>query len=123
MNIPRPEHPKPQFFRKDWLNLNGTWTYSFDFGNSGFEQELHKSNGFEHKITVPFCPESSLSGVNHTDLNIHNILIDDKDKVWIIDFDKCHQASEGRWRELNLERLKRSFLKEKGKFYPLQKSV
>lgn len=67
MNIPRPEHPKPQFFRKDWLNLNGTWTYSFDFGNSGFEQELHKSNGFEHKITVPFCPESSLSGVNHTD--------------------------------------------------------
>jgi 3-deoxy-D-manno-octulosonic acid kinase len=55
------------------------------------------------------------AGVNHTDLNIHNILIDDKDKVWIIDFDKCNQASEGRWRQLNLERLKRSFLKEKNK--------
>ncbi|ERM63342.1 3-deoxy-D-manno-octulosonic acid kinase, partial [Vibrio mimicus CAIM 1882] len=27
--------------------------------------------------------------VNHTDLNIHNILIDDQEKVWIIDFDKC----------------------------------
>ena len=31
--------------------------------------------------------------VNHTDLNIHNILIDDSDKVWIIDFDKCYQQS------------------------------
>ncbi|WP_254657664.1 3-deoxy-D-manno-octulosonic acid kinase, partial [Vibrio breoganii] len=30
-----------------------------------------------------------LAQVNHTDLNIHNILLDNTDKVWIIDFDKC----------------------------------
>ena len=52
------------------------------------------------------------AGVNHTDLNIHNILLDDKDKVWIIDFDKCRLASEGQWKERNVERLKRSFHKE-----------
>lgn len=51
--------------------------------------------------------------VNHTDLNIHNILIDGQDKVWIIDFDKCCQQSDGDWKQSNLDRLKRSFLKEK----------
>ncbi|MGF1740839.1 3-deoxy-D-manno-octulosonic acid kinase [Vibrio profundum] len=51
--------------------------------------------------------------VNHTDLNIHNILIDDQDEVWIIDFDKCSQQSGDSWKQGNLERLRRSFLKEK----------
>ncbi|MFA0088587.1 3-deoxy-D-manno-octulosonic acid kinase [Vibrio sp. 10N.261.51.F12] len=53
--------------------------------------------------------------VNHTDLNIHNILIDEQDKVWIIDFDKCRQQSGDDWKTLNLQRLQRSFLKEKSK--------
>ncbi|EPH6366706.1 3-deoxy-D-manno-octulosonic acid kinase [Vibrio cholerae] len=50
--------------------------------------------------------------VNHTDLNIHNILLDEQEKAWIIDFDKCsiHQGKE--WKQSNLARLKRSFLKE-----------
>lgn len=50
--------------------------------------------------------------VNHTDLNIHNILIDDLNKVWIIDFDKCFQQSGDNWKQGNLDRLKRSFEKE-----------
>lgn len=50
--------------------------------------------------------------VNHTDLNIHNILIDDQDKVWIIDFDKCFQQQGDDWKQGNLDRLKRSFEKE-----------
>ncbi|CAH1235524.1 3-deoxy-D-manno-octulosonic acid kinase [Vibrio harveyi] len=53
--------------------------------------------------------------VNHTDLNIHNILIDEQEKVWIIDFDKCSQQPDGDWKQGNLERLKRSFLKELNK--------
>jgi 3-deoxy-D-manno-octulosonic acid kinase len=50
--------------------------------------------------------------VNHTDLNIHNILIDDDDKVWLIDFDKCYQQPGDEWKTSNLARLKRSFEKE-----------
>lgn len=50
--------------------------------------------------------------INHTDLNIHNILIDDQDKVWVIDFDKCFQQSGHDWKQSNLDRLKRSFEKE-----------
>ena len=33
--IPRAEYPRPQFERNAWINLNGEWTYSFDFGGSG----------------------------------------------------------------------------------------
>lgn len=66
-SIPRPEHPRPQLVRSSWMNLNGTWTYTFDFGKSGKERDFASSQGFEGKITVPFCPESPLSGVNHKD--------------------------------------------------------
>ncbi len=65
--IPRSEYPRPQFERTDWVNLNGTWTYSFDFGQTGAERGFRDSKGFDGTITVPFCPESSLSGVQHTD--------------------------------------------------------
>ena len=69
LQIPRPEHPRPQFEREDWINLNGTWTFEFDFGHSGRDagRTLYKSQGFDREITVPFCPESRLSGVGHTD--------------------------------------------------------
>ncbi|HUS48275.1 MAG TPA: glycoside hydrolase family 2 TIM barrel-domain containing protein, partial [Phycisphaerae bacterium] len=63
MNIPRPEHPRPQFQRRDWVNLNGKWTFEFDLGRSG----MAAGKGFGREITVPFCPESRLSGVGHTD--------------------------------------------------------
>ena len=53
--------------------------------------------------------------VNHTDLNIHNILIDDEEKVWLIDFDKCYQQSGDKWKQGNWDRLKRSFEKEQKK--------
>lgn len=53
--------------------------------------------------------------VNHTDLNIHNILIDDNDKVWIIDFDKCYQQKGNDWKQSNWDRLQRSFHKEVNK--------
>ena len=50
--------------------------------------------------------------VNHTDLNIRNILLDHQGKVWIIDFDKCFQQPGAGWQKGNLERLLRSFHKE-----------
>ena len=64
---PRAEYPRPQFEREAWVNLNGEWTYSFDAGRSGEAKGWVSSQGFDGKIIVPFCPESSLSGVAHTD--------------------------------------------------------
>ena len=67
--VPREEYPRPQFQRQDWQNLNGDWTYEFDFGKSGMNRRLNESKGFNDKITVPFCPESELSGVGHKDFS------------------------------------------------------
>ncbi|MEW6750836.1 MAG: sugar-binding domain-containing protein [Candidatus Latescibacterota bacterium] len=68
MPMPRPEHPRPQFQRQAWLNLNGPWRFAFDPGLSGEEQGWPQDPaGLQGNITVPFCPESRLSGVGHTD--------------------------------------------------------
>ena len=68
---PRAEYPRPQFERQDWVNLNGQWTYTFDFVGSGLERRFYESKGFDGRITVPFCPESKLSGVGYTDFINH----------------------------------------------------
>jgi beta-galactosidase/beta-glucuronidase len=67
--VPRPEYPRPQFQRQPWLNLNGQWSFEFDFGCSGEHQGRRRylSRGFDSLITVLFCPESELSGVGHKD--------------------------------------------------------
>lgn len=52
------------------------------------------------------------AGIDHTDLNIHNILLDEHGKSWLIDFDKCRQRADGRWQQKNLARLLRSLHKE-----------
>ena len=44
-------YPRPQMRRDSFLNLNGEWEFSVP------------RTRFEGKICVPFCPESSLSGV------------------------------------------------------------
>ena len=52
-------------------------------------------------------------GIYHHDLNAHNILIDDNNKVWLIDFDRGEQRTKfDRWPEENMARLLRSFRKE-----------
>lgn len=54
-------------------------------------------------------------GVYHSDLNCRNILIDSKMQVWLIDFDKGRRRKQGKWQAQNLERLKRSLVKERTK--------
>ena len=66
MMIPRPEYPRPQFVRPDWQCLNGEWEFEIDSGDSGLARNL-VSRHLSDKITVPFCPESELSGIGCTD--------------------------------------------------------
>ena len=64
--IAKAEHPNPQWERENWINLNGEWEFEFDFGASAEERERYK-NTLEKTITVPFCPESKLSGIEYKD--------------------------------------------------------
>lgn len=57
------------------------------------------------------------NGIDHTDLNIRNILFDQGGKFWLIDFDKCSRRRAGSWAQSNLARLKRSIEKERLRFH------
>ena len=68
-DIPRSEYPRPQFVRDDWLCLNGEWQFEIDQGDSGIHRGLLERE-LNARISVPFCPESRLSGIeNHDYLN------------------------------------------------------
>jgi beta-galactosidase/beta-glucuronidase len=67
MNMPRSEHPRPDRYRPEWINLNGTWDFKFDPGASGFEQNWQTVTTYDKKIVVPFCMESKLSGIEYKD--------------------------------------------------------
>lgn len=56
------------------------------------------------------------AGVYHSDLNCHNLMLDDQGKAWIVDFDKCgFRPSNVEWQQANLQRLLRSLLKEQAR--------
>jgi len=62
--IPLPEHPRPDFQRAEWLNLNGRWRFAFDAQDTGGRAGWAKGslpNG--HDILVPFSWGAPLSGV------------------------------------------------------------
>jgi len=50
-------------------------------------------------------------GVDHSDLNVRNILVDDAQRVYLVDFDKGEIRASGSWRDGNLRRLHRSLRK------------
>ncbi len=63
--IPRAEHPRPDFMRPDWLNLNGQWEFSFDDANVGVtEHWFMPGHHLAGEITVPFCYQCEMSGIN-----------------------------------------------------------
>jgi len=63
-----PEYPRPQMVRKHWINLNGTW--DFTKTDSASEEPRH----FDERILVPFCVESTLSGITRK--------VTSKDALW-----------------------------------------
>jgi len=63
-SIPLPEHPRPDFQRSAWMNLNGRWDFAFDRDNSG--ERAGWAGGklpAGHSILVPFSWGAPLSGV------------------------------------------------------------
>lgn len=67
-------HPKPQFEREYWISLNGEWDFGYEKALPCFKfskdfqraEKIRKNNEFPHKINVPFCIESRLSGIGYT---------------------------------------------------------
>ena len=54
-------------------------------------------------------------GLDHADLNAHNLLFDTQGQGWMIDFDRSQvRIPATPWREANLQRLQRSLRKQRG---------
>lgn len=63
--LPLPEHPRPDWERTQWLNLNGTWKFAFDKNDRGVKEKWFDAadTTFDRQILVPFPWGSRLSGV------------------------------------------------------------
>lgn len=57
--VPLPEYPRPQLKRDSYISLNGSWEYAITNDETPPER-------YDGIITVPFSPESELSGVSRT---------------------------------------------------------
>ena len=55
------EYPRPQMVREDWQNLNGLWDYTVRQRSAPENNTAPET--WVGKILVPYCIESSLSGV------------------------------------------------------------
>lgn len=70
---PRSEHPRPQFVRDSWINLNGQWEFEFDDDRVGGREKWHLGNRKLSKtIQVPFAFQSKLSGIG--DNTFHDVV-------------------------------------------------
>lgn len=61
--IPLPEHPRPDFYREEWINLNGTWRFTFDFDTANEGIVRNQISDFQARILVPFPWGSKLSNI------------------------------------------------------------
>ena len=62
--ILRPEHPRPDRFRKTWLTLNGPWRFAFDPDRRGMKEKWYVQKNYPLTIQVPFAYQSKLSGID-----------------------------------------------------------
>jgi beta-galactosidase/beta-glucuronidase len=65
----RKEYPRPQFERSAWLNLNGEWEFEYDDSQAGDQEKWFAEHDYSKTIQVPFCYQSSLSGIGETDFH------------------------------------------------------
>jgi len=63
--IPLPEHPRPDFQRENFINLNGQWAFTFNDSLARTLVESGSFDAFDKQITVPFPWGSALSSVEN----------------------------------------------------------
>ena len=59
----RNAHPRPDRIRKNWMMLNGPWSFQFDRSNEGKKQRWYQKPDFPLRIEVPYVYQAALSGV------------------------------------------------------------
>jgi beta-galactosidase/beta-glucuronidase len=61
------EAPNPQFCRENRVDLTGVWRFAFDDAGEGLAQRwFERPDRLTEQITLPYPPESRLSGIHDT---------------------------------------------------------
>ena len=63
VSIPLPEHPRPDFERAEWINLNGYWSFTFDAAAADKALADKSLAPLGSRILVPFPWGSKLSEI------------------------------------------------------------
>jgi 3-deoxy-D-manno-octulosonic acid kinase len=71
------------------------------------------SDEFWKSLGIAICRFHS-EDVYHADMNAYNIQLDEKDEMWLLDFDRGNLSPTGTWKQETLSRLHRSLKKIKG---------
>jgi len=62
--IVRPEHPRPDFERDTYINLNTVWQFAFDPEDVGLDERwFDRDDVWDERIQVPYAWEAPLSGL------------------------------------------------------------
>ena len=65
--------PRPQLIRNHWADLCGQWEFGYDDGETGEAERWYRDGEhFDRTITVPYPPESALSGIG--DAGVHDVV-------------------------------------------------
>lgn len=71
MSMHLPEHPRPDFMRDAWVNLNGQWDFALDPDETGETDSWFDDAGvFDREITVPFSWAAPLSGIGERSVHV-----------------------------------------------------
>lgn len=68
----RLNYPRPQFMRKKWKDLNGSWKFEFDDKNVGIIERWYEKKEFNMEIQVPYVYQSKKSGIEINEQ--HNVI-------------------------------------------------
>jgi beta-galactosidase/beta-glucuronidase len=77
METPRPEYPRPQLERAEWMNLNGEWRFDFDDTDTGLKDRWYSQHNFSRTIIVPFAFQAPLSGI--AEIDFHDVVWYERD--------------------------------------------
>ena len=62
--VERPEHPRPDFFRDTFINLNTVWQFAFDSDDVGLDERwFERDDVWDETIQLPYAWEAPLSGL------------------------------------------------------------
>lgn len=68
----RAQSPRPDFYREEWIDLNGIWKFAFDDEDRGMKERWFEQFPDAGTIRVPFCYQSEAGGIGDT--GIHPVM-------------------------------------------------